>query len=55
MLLAVGVLLFRAARPIRDRLETWYARIFPDNRRERVVELRRRRDGAFGAEDSDGD
>ena len=51
----VGMMLFRLAHPLRDRLEAWFARTFPDNRRNRVVELRRRRNGAFGLEDSDGD
>jgi len=55
VLLLAGVTLFRLARPLRDRIEAWFARMFPDDRRDRVVELRRRSDGAFGAEDSDGD
>ena len=54
-LLLFGMSLFRLARPLRDRLEAWFAHVFPDNRRNRVVELRRRRDGGFGAEDFDGD
>ena len=54
--LALGAVLFRLARPLRNRLEAWYQRLFfPDsNRRGRVVDLRPRNDGAFGAEDPDG-
>jgi hypothetical protein len=55
VLLLAGAALFRLARPLRDQLEAWFARTFPDNRRDRVVQLRRRRDGGFGVEDPDGD
>ncbi|HEY8120929.1 MAG TPA: hypothetical protein VII78_06380 [Myxococcota bacterium] len=55
LLLLAGMALFRLARPLRDRLEAWFERNFPNERRNRVVELRRRRDGGFGAEDLDGD
>lgn len=55
VLLLVGAALFRLARPLRDRLEGWFARTFPDNRGNRVALLRRRRNGTFGVEDSDGD
>ncbi len=55
VLLLAGVTLFRLARPLRDLLEAWFARTFPDNRRDRVVQLHRRRNGGFGAEDPDGD
>ena len=57
VVLALGAALFRLALPLRDRLEAWYRRIFfPDSdRRGRVVDLRPRNDGAFGAEDPDGD
>ena len=55
VLLLAGMTLFRLARPLRDRIEGWLARMLTDNRRNRVVVLRPRRDGGFGAEGSDGD
>jgi len=55
MLLALGVVMFRLARPLRDRIESWLTRMSGAPERERVIELRRRRNGAFDAEDPDGD
>jgi hypothetical protein len=56
MILALGALLFRVARPLRDRIERWFARnVHSESRGGRVVDLRPRNDGAFGAEDPDGD
>ncbi|HEU4428246.1 MAG TPA: hypothetical protein VFT98_05800 [Myxococcota bacterium] len=55
MLLVLGAVLFRLLRPLRDRIEAWLARMSGASERDRVIELRRRRNGAFGAEDSDGD
>jgi hypothetical protein len=55
VLILLGAALFRLVRPVRDRLEAWFARTFPDDRRNRVVQLHRRKDGGFGAEDPDGD
>jgi hypothetical protein len=55
LLLAFGFALFRALRPLRNRLERWYASWLPTSRSADVVELRRRRDGSFGAEDLHGD
>ena len=54
-LLLGGMGLFRLARPLRDRLETWFVRNFPASRRNIVVDLHPRSDGVFGAEDPDGD
>jgi hypothetical protein len=55
MLIVLGVVLFRLARPLRDRIEAWLLRMSGGEPRDRVVELRRRRNGAFGTGDSDGD
>jgi hypothetical protein len=53
LLLAFGLALFRVLRPLRDRLERWYARWLPAPRNARVVRMRRGRSGAYEAEDSD--
>jgi len=56
LLLVLGVALFRVLRPLRDRIEAWLVRISGAPERERVIELRRRRNGGFGTtEDPDGD
>jgi hypothetical protein len=47
--------LFRLLRPLRDCVEAWFARVSGALERDRVIELRQRRNGAFGAEDPDGD
>ena len=55
LLLVAGWGLFRLARPLRDRLERWFVSWLPPAESSRVVHLRRKRDGSFGAEDSHGD
>jgi hypothetical protein len=56
LLFVLGCALFRLARPLRDRIEAWYLRWLPPaHERPRVMNLRRRRDGSFGAEDRNGD
>jgi len=57
LLLAVlGAMLFRLARPLRDRLEAWYAHnVLPNSTRGRIIDLQRRKGGVFSAEDRDGD
>jgi hypothetical protein len=55
LLLVLGVGLFRLLRPLRDCVEAWFARVSGALERDRVIELRQRRNGAFGAEDPDGD
>jgi hypothetical protein len=56
VLVVLGAALFRLARPLRDRLEGWFARSrYPHELRGRVIDLQRRNGGAHGAEDPDGD
>ena len=55
LLLVLGMLLFRAMRPLRDRIEAWFASLSGGGSPQRIVELKRRRDGAFGTEDPNGD
>jgi hypothetical protein len=55
LLLVVGWGLFRLARPIRNRLERWFASLLPRAGAPPEIRLRRRRDGSFGPEDADGD
>lgn len=54
LLIVLGVGLFRLLRPLRDRVEAWFARISGAPERDRVIELRRRRN-SFDEEDPDGD
>jgi len=56
VLIVLGVAMFRLLRPLRDRIEAWFARLSGAAERDRVIELRRRRNGGFGTtEDPDGD
>lgn len=53
-LLLGALLLFRLLRPLRDRLEARFVRVFPDRRRhDVVVDLHDHGDGQFGPEDPD--
>lgn len=54
LLIALGFAAFRALRPLRDRLERWYASWLPGRSDARVVRMRRRRDGAYEAEETHG-
>jgi hypothetical protein len=56
LLLVLGMFLFRLLRPLRDRIEAGLARMLGTAQRDRVIELRRRRNGAFSTtEGPDGD